>query len=535
MKDDTTTRTLYRSGEVEEAEDIFSLVLVSEEDDPDIGGGEEERPSLLARLKQLPRFSDPAQRKAARRILWFLALVLVFTIVARGTAGATLPRVDISHPSAAEIVQKVSGQASVKARGNHEVEAPAGLAPEEMLVEPGAKVEPGDPVARYDAEEVREALAREQAALDGLRLKLAQLERGEPYDGTALESAQRTLNRAGDDYNRAVGEGDAAVAGAGAALDGARNAQQAAADALSQLPDGATAAQVRAGQEALAAAQEAVSQAEAALAEAQAGREEGVRQAARGLEDARTALASAQISDGKGRQEAADTAAQNHVDAATQRLDITKQEKKVAGLQAIADADGVLAAPQAGIVTEAAAPEAGSEGGAVIRLSGSEGGYTAEALVDKKDAEKIEAGDECEVTTGGGSMYYSPTVTGRIAALSDPDESGQVKLTIQLPEGDWKQGQQVEMQVVHSRQNHSLCVPLSALHADNSGHFLLKLEQQTTVLGVEDKLVRVPVTVTAQDNQNAAVEGPISTGDSIVSGSNKPIEAGNKVRVNDSE
>lgn len=471
---------------------------------------ESEKETLLSRL---PRLEDPRQRRAAMRIAWFLALVLVFTLVARGTAGATLARVDVGKPAAGEIVQSVNGTATVQAAGSQPLEAPEGLTPREVLVEPGARVAAGDEVARFDPEEVRDALARAQAALAGLRAKLAGLERLAPHDGTALDAANRALARAREDQGRAAAEGDGAVARAEAAL----------AEAQSRM----------AAPDAPADAAEALQAAHDALAQAQSAREESLRQAARAIEDAEAALASARMADEQARAQAADTAAQNAAEAATQRLDIADQEKKVAELEALAAAGGALKAPADGVVTEVAGE--GAEGAPLLRLAAGGGGFTAEAFVAKDEAEGIQPGDECEVKTGGGSMYYSPTVTGTVTAVSQPDDSGQVKLTLKLPGQDWKQGQQVDVQIVQSRQNHSLCVPLSALHSDNAGNYLLVLEKQTTVLGVEDGVVRVPVTLVAKDGTNAAVEGPVGAGDSVVTGSNKPLEAGDRVRVNERE
>ena len=71
---------------------------------------------VLNRLPALPRFSDPAQRRAGGHLIQFLAGLLALTLIARGTSGATLAKVDVSGPSRGEIVEAVTGNATVSAR-----------------------------------------------------------------------------------------------------------------------------------------------------------------------------------------------------------------------------------------------------------------------------------------------------------------------------------------------------------------------------------------------------------------------------------
>lgn len=74
-------------------------------------------------------------------------------------------------------------------------------------------------------------------------------------------------------------------------------------------------------------------------------------------------------------------------------------------------------------------------------------------------------------------------------------------------------------------------MPLSALHSSSEGYYVLVLREETTVLGLETIAEKVPVTLIAQDSQNAAVEGMLSDRDDIITQSNKPVQPGGKVRV----
>ena len=68
----------------------------------------------LALAARLPRPVEDSQRRALGNILRFVSLMLVFTLVARGAAAATLPRVGLSRPAAGEIVQALQAGGTVQ-------------------------------------------------------------------------------------------------------------------------------------------------------------------------------------------------------------------------------------------------------------------------------------------------------------------------------------------------------------------------------------------------------------------------------------
>ncbi|MCL1787032.1 MAG: efflux RND transporter periplasmic adaptor subunit, partial [Defluviitaleaceae bacterium] len=175
--------------------------------------------------------SDPAQRRSGGNIFKFLAVLLALTLVARGTSGATLARVTLATPERSEIVDAITGSATVSATDTIDIQAPAGLKVAEMLVSVGQQVSAGDAVAVFDLDNLRDIHMRETAALHRLELDLERLERGETLDATSLENAQRTLARAQEDYSATVQQGEADIAEARENLDELLAAYGGAADA----------------------------------------------------------------------------------------------------------------------------------------------------------------------------------------------------------------------------------------------------------------------------------------------------------------
>ena len=656
-------------------------------------------------LPALFRSSDKAQRRAGGNIVKFIAALLVLTLVARGTSGATLARVEVANPSRSEIVDAVTGNATVTARDSLDVTVPEGLTIREMLVGQGQSVEAGDAIAALDLAEIQEKLIRATASLDKLLLDLVKLERDEAADSASRENARRNLNRAQEDYNTVRLQGEADVAAArkslddllakaadnadGAALETAqRNLERAqddlrsgrvrdAADVASAQTtldnaiknrsdsvdytavDNASRSLTRARQdhnEVKAQGEKAVSDAQAELdaaqdegsaAEARAKLAEAEKNAAanlqaatrrvedaqaayniaqnnfnnssqqasnssqaaidnarnalesanrraadnqlsatRRVEDAQIALAQAELNHGKSSQQltdarraeidssrnalaaaekraednrlsaarrvedaeislataerdhnrnaqqSADATIQNSASAIALRLDIDAQKAIVDALQMLSVDNGIIYSDISGVVLAAKSEGNITGKDALVAFMDGAKGYEARMRLDKTDAEKLAVGDECQVTTGGGSVYYSPTVIGTVSAISPPDEQDRVQVVIRLPDADWSDGQRVDVQAIRDRNTYDMCVPLSALRSDNAGYFLLVVEQKNSVLGVENVVARVPVTVAASDSESAAIQGPVSRNSQIITGSNKAVEAGDRIRVN---
>lgn len=483
-----------------------------------------------ARAK-MPRLQDPMQKRAAGNIVKFLALMLVLTLVARGTAGATLAQVKTQTPESGEVVQAVRGSGNVVAGGSTPVEAPEGLSVQDVLVTTGEKVDKGQGIVRFSAQEVEEKLARAKADLQELALKLNTLGQAKPQDNTALHGAQNAYDWARQDLDAARANGNRAVDEAQAGVQNTRDTLAAAEKAQAALPKDATSEEKAAAGLAVETAKTAHEAAKAALEEAKRTKESGIQAAERAVETARQSLESTQTAEADARQQAANTAAQNNVDAEKTRLDIEKAQKMVDELQKIHDAGGVLAAGAEGTILELPTPGAATDATPIARVANTQNGYVCEVMVPKQQAEKLAAGGKAQVTKEGGSIYYTPTAEATIAAIGQADESGNVKITLRLSGDDWKQNQSVQAKIEQSRTSHPSCVPVQAVHTDNAGAYVLVMRNKTSVLGTENQLAQVRVNVVASDESLAAIEGPLEMGEQVVTGSTKPVQEGDRVRL----
>jgi len=741
--------------------------------------------NTIARIKA----SDPAQRRSAANIFKFLAVLLAFTLIARGTSGATLARVVLASPERSEIIDAISGTATVYSTDTIEITAPQGLTIAEMLVNVGQNIAHGDAIAIFELDELEDRRIREAASLYRMQLDLEKLERGESIDASSLESAQRTLQRAQQDYTATIRQGEADVAevretldalitstyGTDAAMlpsairshqraledyystlaqgqadiadaeealreinvddtalqnairghqralddynstiaqglsdiadaqealdelqarrpsdadrsaietaqrnhqrarddynttrrqgeDSIHNAQLAlmtamqtyqdaifasaidpnpaavatawagveqaqtaittaentaeanllaarrrvedaetsltqaqrtfnvaTADDLERAEHALEAAQVRAAENKLSAArrledaeisleqaqrnfdnsvQTEIERAENALDTAQVraadnqlaaarrledaagsvnteieraqaavqtaiNRADDNRQtAARRVEDAVASLNTAQQNHSHSTQQAADTSAQNVINATTLQLDIAMQQSTVDMLETLISNDGILYAEYAGTVSFAMQANDTISSAPFITLRDTvNGGFEAQLQISRAEAERLAIGNESTVTTGGGNMFFTPTVTGVVSSISQPDADDSVTITIALPAGDWVEGQRVDAQIILSRASFDFSVPISALHSDNGGYFLLVMEQRSTVMGLQNVVVRANVSIIASDNEMVSVAGAVSRNCQVITSSNRTISVGDRIRV----
>lgn len=204
-------------------------------------------------------------------------------------------------------------------------------------------------------------------------------------------------------------------------------------------------------------------------------------------------------------------------------------EKSIAALETAVALNGVLTAESDGTVITAGNKGRTSETSPVATLSDNTGGFRFEAVVAESAAEKLTPGDK-------GTMTYinegkQATADAWVTSIGAPDENGRVTVTMSVSNKTYPSGvsAEVTIQSVSDRQNMTL--PLTALRTDSDGDYVLILREKKTVLGTEYILVRIPVTVSMRDSELMSVKASLSRDDKVVTGVNKPVSEGDRVRL----
>lgn len=473
----------------------------------------------------LLRQSDPQQLHRFGNIVRFFAVLLVITLIARGTAGATMPVVTLQAPSSGTVSRNVMMNGTISYAGGTPFTLPSGLLVTSVPVQVGQTVKAGDTLATFDEEELKRAVASKQAELQQVEVQAAQQAEGDSVDPYSAQLAQEQLERAYAETQKTYEEGMESVERmrlkrneAAQDLENARNAPLD--DALPKSEaEAQKQANIDAATAALEAAEEALYQAEKAAEDAN----DAALSAAQSVEDSRnTALHALE----KEEESVADQNELNRAAAAVSDANAAELQAELDALQALLKEGARYTAPQNGTVIQLNL-KVGENSPKVGGLLADEAAdYTLSIPLDKDQAQQITVGTVLHVSQS--------KVSGDAAVqnLSEEDAEGTVTATATLPQGGWNAGAcNVSANSQSSRQDFVL--PSTAIRQDGDGFFVLAAEEQNTILGLQNVLVRLPVTVLEEGDTTTAVSGALDYDTQVVVSSDKSVQAGDKVRIRD--
>lgn len=455
------------------------------------------------------RAADPAQARRLAAVGRFFAAMLVLTLAARGVAGASMPRVTVGQAAGGSITRSATAAGTIGAQQGAPMTVPDGLLVTDTLATPGQTLKAGDPVAAFDAAALAQAVAEQQAEVYQLEVTCAQQQKGETADGFALQQAQEQLYRAYAEVHETWQEGEEEVAKAQAERD----------EAQRRYNDLKAQATPEEGE--LAEAEQELEIAEDALEQAKKTAEannEAATNAAQSQEDARN---SAAHSYEQAVEDAADANAAGQAQAAVTRAQLDAARARLDALLALQNNGGVLSAPRDGTLTRLDLTPGQDSAQVAGLLADADDGRTLEFDLDEETAKLASVGAQVTVNQNGRSAQAA------IATLT-PREDGGVTASLPLQADGWNEGAATVELKLNAGQ-YAQCLPATAIQQDESGTFVYLVEPRSTLLGQQNVLVRLAVTVQAQGDGQAAVAETL-TGQ-VVTGADKPLAAGDWVRV----
>ena len=372
---------------------------------------------------------DPRQRQRLGWIVRFFALLLVLTLLARGTAGAAMASVTVQRPSSGNVTKSVRTTATVSFAGGTPFTVPAGLLVMAVPVQAGQTVKAGDTLAVFDAAEVDRAVNAKRAALQH-----------------ALYSAQK----AAEDANNA-------------ALSAAQSAEDNRNTALHTLE-----------------------------------KEQETTE----------------------KQNALDRAA-----AAVTASDAETLQAELDALLAVQQAGGTLTAPSDGTLVSLDLV-VGQPSPAVGGQLAADADFTAEIPLEESQANLVSVGTVLHLSQSRASCDAA------VQSLSAPDENGTVTAKCTLSKGAWCAGAANASATVQGEKRPCV-LPASAVHKDNTGCYVLAIEQKATILGQQNIVVSLPVTVVETGDTTAAVSGALDADTQVIVSSTRAVQAGDRVKIHD--
>ena len=480
---------------------------------------------LADQIATAVRNSDPLQLHRLGNIARFFAALLVVTLVARGTAGATMPIVTVKTPGSGTVSKSVSTNGTISYAGGQPFTLPEGLLVLQVPVQVGQSVKAGDTLAVFDAGEVSRAVDSKRAELQQMELQAKQQAEGNTADPYSAQLAQEQLERAYEQTHKTYAAGEESVARVQQKRDEAARAVEDARNAPldPELPQKEAEAQKKANVETATAALEAAEEELYQAKKAAEAANESALSAAQSAEDNRNSALHAL------EEEEETVAEQNQTDRAAAAV----SQAKAATLQA--ELDALLALQQAGACY--LAPKDGTL--VTLNLKAGEPSSAVGGLLADQDVQytlEVPLNEEQAALVSVGTILHAvqnkASGDAAVQSLSAPDAEGSVTATATLPDGAWSAGAvTVTASVQGARQN--LVLPSTAVRQDNQGQYVLAVEEKSTILGLQNVLVRLTVTVLETGDSTVAVSGALDSQTQIVVSSNKSVQAGDTVRLQD--
>lgn len=248
-------------------------------------------------------------------------------------------------------------------------------------------------------------------------------------------------------------------------------------------------------------------------------------------EKANLTAATATLEAAKTEQTSAIKDVQTQLDLGNQNSLIADKEEEVAKLKEKATG-ATINSPVDGIMTEiskaAGETTVPAEAVATIQVAGK--GFTVSFSVTNEQAKKVKVGDVADLQ----NAWYYEDVKATLAKIKpDTEDPGKKKLLIFNVEGSIQDGESLSLSLGQKSANYDYVVPNSAVREDKNGKFILIIEQKSTPFGNRYKARKVEAEVLASDDNQTAISAQLEGYEYVITTSNKPVEAGQQVRLAD--
>lgn len=234
----------------------------------------------------------------------------------------------------------------------------------------------------------------------------------------------------------------------------------------------------------------------------------------------------------------------------TRKLDLSVQERKIAGLREQLNRERELLAPFDGVIKEVNAVEGLASAGLpdVVVSSGS-AGYLLEIAVDGPLIGRLgtRAGQNIEVEVAQAADQPAYRLEGTIEEMADAGarsygspENGagtleavpQKLLRIHVADPGLKGGEQASVKLEQVSSDRGWVLPNEAVHRDGEKRFIFKVEEQLGALGNVFVARKVPIETSAVSEGETMIPADLLyEGDLIILESSEPLQDGNQIRL----
>lgn len=455
---------------------------------------------------------DNQQSKAFSNIIKFFAIMLVLTFLARGTAGAALAKVTLGIPLAGTVTNNIEVDGKLDFANSKKIIAPLGLQIEKLLLEPGEAVESSQQLVLFEKKSTDVAIKTTKAEIDKLYAQCNILKNEAQMDDFGIKSAQDTLNWA-------IKAQDALQTQNNAKIDIAVRKYNTSFKNLEKAREWSSS-----DEDEIAAAQEELNLADDNLKLTELTATDAMLTAEHNVAVAQTELTNVLTKLDAAKKQHDQTAQSNLAEASLFSLEIESKKEILNSMQEIQKNEYFLLAPQSGKLTGWTVSEGQSSTGQIGTIADESDGYIFTFPLSKEQSELVNAGVKLSLTQKNNSIE---SIVSYVKPQSDGDSS---KAVAKIPKEKFKAGT-AQGTITLSENDYSMCIPSTAIHKDNHGTFVYVVEEKNTILGIQNIVSRMEITLLEQSNNVAAISGAFLSNGKIIISTSKAVKIGDRVRI----
>ncbi len=498
--------------------------------------------------------SSSARAKAGKALLVFLALMAALTIASNTLQEMVVPVVSPVSPQRGALEKQIYANGTLETSAQVPIVITDAARVQEVLVATGATVQKGQPLLTLDYTDV--LIEKYNALMEALHTVS---EKRQDYYWAEASLSENSLDDLADkrkdwlDAEAAQAQAKAAYDAAQAAFEIAQEQESSAKSALESIKASGDSSSVETAQAAYDALKQASKDAQSLAKKAEADLSDAQDELDTAKKDLEKLTRPRQyMTTGKelqSAQENLDQAWRAYFDASAKlqngkAISLEEEEKlREDALRAIdfggtatglipfdenADNSALVYAPVDGdiLTIDAIAGAVVSTGAPVMTVNDRSRGLSLTVQIDEDSVGDMTVGDTADITVGDD---VQPCPITSIAASSEGQ--GMFDVTFSIPDSFGVVGQQASMKFRKRTQQYDVLIPLGALRQDNDGDFVYVVDQQESSLGSQISVRRVDVFVLDQDSTRVALQGGVSQRDLIVARSDRDIQDGDRVRL----
>lgn len=461
---------------------------------------------------------DKRKKRIVTGLAIFMILMWLCTLISKSIYASRLPMVNICSMDSKYIEHVVEAEGIVEAGAKLPVTVLGGVRVTTVSVRAGDRVEEGDLLFTVDLEDMKEIMADQELACQKTQLQIDAILHNREL---AQEKKELEEARAREDYDALaryqdtlVGRAAENVAQAEEALDELQAENRAHEDDWKK-EDGETKTEEEIEAERKAREQEEerlkLELQAAAYAEADAkwNRENTMKDAERKVEDVTS-------------EEDEDAA------LAVYRAEVAGIQEKLSAYKIVLDGGGEIKAPMSGMITDVYVQAGGRvPDTASFLMADDEVPYQFSVTLTKEEKTYVNLDDDVKLKLG-----ERKELNAKVDYLEENENApGTYTAVLQLPEETGTPGQSGTMICAKAGEKQPCCIPLMALHEEQTKSYVYVVGEREGILGMEYYVEEINVSVVDKNDKFAAVEGAITLENQIIQSADKEIKRGDVIRL----